>query len=44
MFSMESFKQEYETDTVDVVVRERKFSFFVPKSLDRFIDPLSSAL
>jgi predicted nicotinamide N-methyase len=39
MFSMESFKQEYETDTVDVVVRERKFSFFVPKSLDRFIDP-----
>ncbi len=39
MFSMESFQQEYETDTVDVVVRERKFSFFVPKSLDRFIDP-----
>jgi predicted nicotinamide N-methyase len=39
MFSMESFKQEYETDTVDVVIRKRKFSFFVPKSLDRFIDP-----
>ncbi len=39
MFSMESFQKEYETDTVDVVVRERKFSFFVPKSLDRFIDP-----
>jgi predicted nicotinamide N-methyase len=39
MFSMESFKQEYETDKVDVVIRNRKFSFFVPKSLDRFIDP-----
>lgn len=39
MFSMESFKQEYETNTVDVVIRNRKFSFFVPKSLDRFIDP-----
>ncbi|MEA1901545.1 MAG: methyltransferase, partial [Thermodesulfobacteriota bacterium] len=39
MFSMESFQKEYETDTVDVVVRERKFSFFVPKALDRFIDP-----
>ncbi len=39
MFSMESFKQEYETDTADIVIRNRKFSFFVPKSLDRFIDP-----
>jgi predicted nicotinamide N-methyase len=39
MFSMESFQKEYETDTVDVEVRERKFSFFVPKALDRFIDP-----
>jgi predicted nicotinamide N-methyase len=39
MFSMESFQKEYETDTVDVVIREHKFSFFVPKSLDRFIDP-----
>jgi tRNA1(Val) A37 N6-methylase TrmN6 len=36
---MESFKQEYETDTADIVIRNRKFSFFVPKSLDRFIDP-----
>ena len=36
---MKSFKQEYETNTIDVVIRDRKFSFFVPKSLDRFIDP-----
>ena len=39
MFSMESFQKEYETDTADIVIRNRKFSFFVPKSLDRFIDP-----
>jgi len=39
MFSIESFQQEYETNTVDVVIRERKFSFLVPKSLDRFLDP-----
>ena len=39
MFSMEAFQKEYETDTVNVVIRERKFSFLVPKALDRFIDP-----
>jgi len=39
MFSMESFQQEYETDTVDVAIRNRKFRFLVPKSLDRFVDP-----
>ncbi|MBU4209321.1 MAG: methyltransferase domain-containing protein [Proteobacteria bacterium] len=39
MFSMEAFQQEYETDTVDVAIRNRKFSFLVPKSLDRFVDP-----
>ena len=39
MFSMESFQQEYETDTVDVVIRKREFSFLVPKSLDKFVDP-----
>ncbi len=39
MFSMESFQKEYETDTVNIEIRNRKFRFFVPKSLDRFIDP-----
>jgi len=39
MFSMESFQKEYETDIVELVIRNRKFGFFVPKSLDRFIDP-----
>ncbi|MDL1968378.1 MAG: methyltransferase domain-containing protein [Deltaproteobacteria bacterium] len=39
MFSMESFQKEYETGTVELAIRNRKFNFFVPKSLDRFIDP-----
>jgi len=39
MFSLESFHKDYETDTRDMVIKERKFSFLVPKSIDRFIDP-----
>ena len=37
-FSIEFFHKEYETDTSDLVVGDRRFSFFVPKSLDPFID------
>jgi predicted nicotinamide N-methyase len=39
MFSLESFHKEYETDTVDLAIRERRFRFLVPKSIDRFVDP-----
>lgn len=39
MFSLESFHQEYETDTSDLTIKDRQFRFFVPKSLDRFLDP-----
>ena len=39
MFSLESFHQEYETDTSDLKIRDRHFRFFAPKSLDKFIDP-----
>ncbi len=39
MFSLESFRKGYETDTTNVVIRKRDFTFFVPKTLDRFIDP-----
>ncbi|HDZ89779.1 MAG: methyltransferase domain-containing protein [Deltaproteobacteria bacterium] len=39
MFSLESFLEEYETDSTDLVIRERRFRFFVPKSIDRFLDP-----
>ena len=38
MFSLASFQNHYETSTVDLVVRERGFRFFVPKFLDRFVD------
>jgi predicted nicotinamide N-methyase len=39
MFSLESFRQQYETDTSNLKIRDRHFSFFAPKSLDKFIDP-----
>jgi predicted nicotinamide N-methyase len=38
MFSLESFHKEYETDTVDLAIGERRFNFLVPKSIDRFVD------
>ena len=39
MFSLESFRQKYETDTSDLTIRDRHVRFFAPKSLDKFIDP-----
>ncbi|MBW2615160.1 MAG: class I SAM-dependent methyltransferase [Deltaproteobacteria bacterium] len=39
MFSLESFHKEYETDTTDLTIKERRFSFLVPRSIDRFLDP-----
>ena len=39
MFSLESFHKEYETDTVDLAIKNRSFSFLVPRSIDRFVDP-----
>jgi len=39
MLSMEAFQKEYETDKVDLVIKKHSFSFFVPKSLDKFVDP-----
>ena len=38
MFSLESFKKQYDVDTTDVTIRERGFRFFVNRSLDPFID------
>ncbi|MCD6298059.1 MAG: methyltransferase domain-containing protein [Deltaproteobacteria bacterium] len=38
MFSLESFHKEYEADTTDLSIRERRFSLFVPRSIDRFVD------
>ncbi len=39
MFSIESFHQKYKTDTSDLAIRDRSFRFFVPKSIDQFLDP-----
>jgi len=39
MFSLKSFSRKYETDTSDLAIKERRFRFFVPKSIDKFIDP-----
>jgi predicted nicotinamide N-methyase len=38
MISLEAFQKLYETDTSEVVIRERRFRLFLPKSIDRFID------
>jgi len=38
MFSIQSFDRQYETDTSELVIRNRRFRFFVPKSIDRFLD------
>jgi len=38
MSSLESFQRQYDADTSDLVIRNRRFRFFVPKSLDGFLD------
>jgi predicted nicotinamide N-methyase len=39
MFSLEAFHKDYETDTKHLGIRGRNFRFFVPKTIDGFIDP-----
>ena len=39
MFSLALFHKQYETDSTEVAVWEKRFRFLVPKSIDRFIDP-----
>jgi 2-polyprenyl-3-methyl-5-hydroxy-6-metoxy-1,4-benzoquinol methylase len=38
MFSLRSFLEAYESDTKEIVIRGRRFRFFVPRTLDRFLD------
>ena len=38
MFSMSAFHQEYETDVSSLTIGDRRFKFFIPKSLDPFLD------
>lgn len=40
MFSLASFEKQYQTDITEVVVDEHRYQFFVPKTIDSFIDPL----
>ncbi len=37
--SLEEFQKEYETDVSPVTIRNRRFQFLVPKSIDRFLNP-----
>jgi predicted nicotinamide N-methyase len=37
-FSLSVFHETYDTDSIEMVVRGRKFHFLVPRTLDRFID------
>jgi len=39
MFSIESFYQEYETKSTEVVINAKKFDILLPRYLDRFINP-----
>ena len=38
MFSMSVFHKQYETDVSPLAVGDHRFKFFVPKSLDPFLD------
>ena len=38
MFSLESFHKEYETETTEVAIKDRKFQILLPGFLPRFID------
>jgi predicted nicotinamide N-methyase len=39
MFSIKEFYKTYETQTIDMVVNDKKFSLLLPKYLYRFINP-----
>jgi predicted nicotinamide N-methyase len=39
MFTLDNFKKKYEPDTRSLVVRGRKFQFFVPEKLEPFLHP-----
>ena len=42
MFSIESFYQEYETESTEAVVNGKKFNILLPKYLDPFINPIDA--
>ncbi len=38
MFLLESFHREYETETAEVVIKDRKFKILLPRFISRFIN------
>jgi predicted nicotinamide N-methyase len=38
MFSLDIFKRTYDVETHDLMIRGRKFSYFLPRSIEPFID------
>lgn len=38
MFSIDAFHRQYDTDVTEMVVNGRHFRFFVPRSIERFVD------
>jgi len=38
MFSLDIFRKKYKTDSTEVKIRNRAFSFFIPRELDPFLD------
>jgi predicted nicotinamide N-methyase len=39
MFSIGQFNRQYDTERREIVIDGHRYRFFVPKSIDRFIDP-----
>ena len=39
MFSIETFYQEYETESTEVMINGKQFNILLPKYLDRLINP-----
>lgn len=37
--SLEEFRKEYETDVSPVTIRNRRFQFLIPRSIDQFLNP-----
>lgn len=38
-FSLDTFHERYQTDTKDLRISSQRFQFFVPQSIDPFVDP-----
>ncbi len=39
MFSLDQFNRQYDTERREIVIDDHRYWFFVPQSIDRFIDP-----